>query len=275
MPQQAILETTYSTSFLAGSTLDEDANANVHSDVGLLIDNGLYLPSGANQANALMGDARASAALGADFISATVWIDIVGAANYDFPNEQAPGSDLGIGCGFATGLFNTLGPSGSINVESNGAPDIAANEYIGNNQYAVQNIISRGQLGDGRYQLVLLADGTFTMSAPRGFFPSMRPTEAFLAASSGVYTASGVSTRLASYFESGDLYPWVSIAANNPWVFSPSRNQDPSPLLVNAWGYSILRPNPTGAINPGTMKGGAVRLHTMGNPLGIPLGRIP
>jgi hypothetical protein len=48
------------------------------------------------------------------------------------------------------------------------------------------------------------------------------------------------------------------------------------PVYLGDWGYEYDFPvNEAGEIHPGTMKGGAVRLHTMGNPFGVPLGRVP
>lgn len=123
--------------------------------------------------------------------------------------------------------------------------------------------VARAPLTSGRVQLTLSGLGPLSVTTPDGAVNSMT-------------VPSGVLSYWLSRRQVGGAFQGIfpmCIAAG-----SQTTSSDP-PLILSEWGYEIdypvVPPPETGLIKPGTMKGGAVRLQTMGNPLGVPLSRIP
>lgn len=155
---------------------------------------------------------------------------------------------------------NNDGVSGGL-IRSGGAGYLELNANYGENRpngFPLRlgpNAVPRAQ-STGHLELVLNGTGPLSVTLPDG------TTNTFVVPSGA----------LTYWLTQKRLYP-MAIG-----VGSDLTSGDP-PLILSQWGYEIDYPVPpppvTGLIKPGTMKGGAVRLHTMGNPLGIPLGRIP
>lgn len=106
-------------------------------------------------------------------------------------------------------------------------------------------IADRGVVNAGEVSIVITPDGKVVVSSPDGSDLSFNVPAADL-------------TR----WLTDPLFPFVNIVGG------------PTPTILSDWGYEF-DVDDTGYIQPGTMKGGAVRLHTMGKSMGAPLARVP